>query len=70
MNGANVFFPASGYRNRSNGTLDGVGSYGYYWTATPYGTGYGRPLDFGSGSTHWDNYFRAYGYAVRAVAEE
>ena len=70
MSGANVFFPASGSRNYSNGTLGDVGSYGYYWTATPYGTDYGRRLRFDSSYTGWGSNYRAYGYAVRAVAEE
>jgi hypothetical protein len=69
-NGANVFFPASGCRNGSNGSLGNVGSIGYYWTATPYSTNYGRSLTFSSGNTNWCNLNRAYGFAVRAVAEE
>ena len=70
MSGANVSFPASGYRNYSYGTLSYVGSNGYYWTATPYGTYYGRQLYFYSSYTYWSNLYRATGYAVRAVAEE
>ena len=70
MSGANVFFPASGCRNGSNGTLNNVGSYGYYWTATPYSTNSGRPLGFRSSSTGWNGDSRAYGCPVRAVAEE
>ena len=70
MNGANVFFPASGYRYSSYGSLLIVGSFGYYWTATPYSTNDGRQLYFYSGNTYWDYSDRAGGYAVRAVAEE
>ena len=70
MSGANVFFPASGYRSLSNGTLNDVGSGGYYWTATPSGTYHGRRLYFDSSRTGWGYYYRAYGFAVRAVAEE
>ena len=70
MNGANVFFPASGYRSSSSGSLYGVGSYGYYWTATPCSASYGRLLYFNSSSTSWSNVNRAIGFPVRAVAEE
>ena len=70
MSGANVFFPASGYRSNGSGTLSNVGSGGYYWSATPYGTGHGRRLYFGSSYTGWGNGYRAFGFAVRAVAEE
>lgn len=70
MSGANVFFPASGYRNFGNGTLRNVGSYGYCWSATPYSTNSGRLLYFSSSGTYWDNGSRALGCAVRAVAEE
>ena len=70
MSGANVFFPASGYRIMNSGKLGNVGSYGYYWTATPGGTGHSRSLDFYSGDTSWDAYNRAFGLAVWAVAEE
>ena len=67
-NGNHIFFPASGYRNDSSGSLSNVGSDGYYWTATPYGTNNGRYLYFYSSNARWDSYFRALGFPVRAVA--
>ena len=69
-NGNSIFFPASGYRNYSSGSLYNVGSYGYYWSSSPYGTSYGHMLGFGSGGWCWSYYGRAYGYPVRAVIEE
>ena len=30
-----IWYPALGYRNNYNGTLDDVGSNGYYWSVTP-----------------------------------
>ena len=68
----NVFFPASGYRGYSAGSLGGVGSYGSYWSASAYGssTYYARSLYFFSGYWYWDYYGRSYGFPVRAVAEE
>ena len=44
--GGTVFFPASGYRSTSSGTVSSVGSIGYYWSAVPYSTSGGRDLLF------------------------
>ena len=68
--GNNLFFPASGYRNYSSGTLSNVGSYGYYWSASPYSSYYGCYLFFSSSSWCWFSNIRADGFPVRAVAEE
>lgn len=65
-----VFFPASGCRNYSSGSLSNVGSYGYYWSASPHSSSYGHFLNFYSSNWNWDGSRRAYGYLVRAVAEE
>ena len=69
-NGNSVLFPASGYRNTSSGTLYSVGSSGYYWSASPYSSNYGRGLYFYSSYWYWNNNSRAYGFPVRPVAEE
>lgn len=66
----NLFFPASGYRNYSNGSLNYVGSDGYYWSASPYNTNRGYSLGFTSSSVNWNSDSRSCGCAVRAVAEE
>ena len=65
-----VFFPASGCRNYSSGSLSNVGSYGYYWSASLHSSSYGHFLNFYSSNWNWDGSRRAYGYLVRAVAEE
>lgn len=70
LNGASIYFPAAGYRNFSSGALSYVGSNGYYWSATPYSTDYGRYLRFDSSRWSWRNGSRAYGFSVRPVAEE
>ena len=70
LNGASIYFPAAGYRNFSSGALSSVGSDGCCWSATPYGTNYGRFLNFYSSGWHWYNGNRAYGFSVRPVAEE
>lgn len=64
--GPDLYFPASGYRYVSNGTLNFVGSYGYDWSASPTS----RDLYFGSSSWDWKGTFRGSGFPVRAVAEE
>ena len=68
----NVFFPASGYRNGGDGSLNRVGSYGYYWAASAYGssTSSARTLYFNSGSWYWNGNNRSDRFPVRAVAEE
>ena len=69
-NTPNVYFPASGYRNNSSGSLNNVGSYGYYWSASPLSSNYGHSLKFYSSYWYWCNNYRASGFPVRAVAEE
>jgi hypothetical protein len=64
-----VFFPASGCRSSGYGTINGVGSDGYCWSATPGGATHGRYFYFGSGSWYLNGSNRTYGYPVRAVAE-
>ena len=64
-----VFFPASGYRDGGSGDLSNVGSYGYYWSATPLGGTKGRYFIFSSGSWGLSSGTRANGCPVRAVAE-
>ena len=70
VNGTPIFFPASGLRNYSSGSLGNVGSYGCYWSASAYGSNYGHYLYFNSGYWYWNYSIRAYGFPVRAVAEE
>ena len=66
----NLFFPASGSRSSSSAALNGVGSYGLCWSASPISTNHGYSLYFSSSSWYSYTNYRAYGYPVRAVAEE
>lgn len=62
-------YPASGYRNFSNGTLNNVASNGYYWSASPYST-HAYYLNFNSGSVYpASHYYRALGFSVRCARE-
>ena len=70
ITGDALWLPAAGYRVNSSGALYGVGSRGYYWSATPSSTYSGRVLGFNSGNWGWGNDDRAYGFSVRPVAEE
>ncbi|MDR1089921.1 MAG: fibrobacter succinogenes major paralogous domain-containing protein [Prevotella sp.] len=65
--GFKVEFPAAGYRNASNGSLNNVGSNGYYWSPSPNG-GSGYNLYFSSGNVYPSYYnYRAYGFSVRCI---
>lgn len=67
---ATVYFPASGYRGYHGGSLDGVGIYGFYWSAVPKYTYRGCSLFFSQWDVYpQDSYNRSYGFSVRPVAE-
>ena len=67
---ATINFPASGYRNRNDGSLNNVGNNGCHWSAVSYDTSYGCLLFFNSDYVFPLNYgYRAYGYAARPVSE-
>ena len=67
---ATIFFPASGFRDYSDGSLINVGDYGYYWSAVPGGTLSGCNLFFlwSYVNPQVSNY-RSYGFAARPVSE-
>lgn len=60
--------PVAGYRSYSNGSLNSVGSSGYYWSGTVDGT-YAQYLGFGSGSAYMHLYYRTYGFSVRCLKD-
>ena len=67
---ATINFPASGYRSYTDGSLNGVGLSGFYWSAVPRDTDNGCYLSFASGYVgplYYDN--RPVGFAARPVAE-
>lgn len=67
---ATIFFPASGFRNFSDGSLNIVGYYGYCWSAVPNDAGYGCGLYFGWGDVGpQGNNYRSFGFAARPVSE-
>ena len=67
---ATIFFPASGFRNYSDGSLYDVGNIGYYWSAVPNYTNYGCGLFFiwSIVNSQYFNY-RSCGFAARPLSE-
>ena len=67
---ATIFFPASGFRNYSDGSLNVVGSGGYYWSAVPSSAIGGCYLSFSwSIVSPRSNGSRSCGFAARPVSE-
>lgn len=67
-NGNSIFLPAAGYR--SDPSLYGAGSGGYYWSATPSGGSEDAcSLNFYHDDYDWSGYYRYYGQSVRPVSE-
>ncbi|MBQ4520673.1 MAG: DUF1566 domain-containing protein [Bacteroidaceae bacterium] len=67
-NGNSIFLPAAGYRDGTD--LNGVGSYGGYWSATPdSNSGSAFALYFLSGYFGWNYIGPKHGRAVRPVSE-
>ena len=67
---ATIFFPASGFRSGSGGSLGNVGYGGYYWSAVPSDTYGGCYLDFIWSNVNPQSYVnRSYGFAARPVSE-
>ena len=64
------WFPAAGCRYCGVGSMSSVGSYGYYWSASPSGENNGYNLRFYSGGVNPANFYnRANGFSVRCVQE-
>ena len=69
--GGTVFFPASGYRFYTLGSLNYVTTLGVYWVAGPGNRGHGRYLGFDSGSVNpLNDTYRNYGLSVRSAEEK
>lgn len=66
-----IFFPASGYRYRSNGMVSNVSSDGFYWSAVPSSPTKGHYLYFSSLQVIplSTSDYRAVGFGVRSCQE-
>nr|WP_302849212.1 FISUMP domain-containing protein [Polaribacter sp. SA4-10] len=60
--------PLAGYRSSNYGTLDLVGSGGYYWSSTVT-SAYARNLSFNSSNAGMFDSNRAYGFSVRCIKD-
>jgi hypothetical protein len=60
--------PLAGYRRYSYGTLNSVGSNGYYWSSA-VSSSYARNLYFNSSNAGMSNNYRAYGFSVRCIKD-
>ena len=65
-----IWYPASGYRAYSTGSLNSVGYYGYYWSASPNSkNAFGLYFSNGGGVGPSSGYYRALGHSVRCLQE-
>ncbi|MBP5535663.1 MAG: hypothetical protein J6X62_02605 [Bacteroidales bacterium] len=67
-NGNSIVLPAAGYRYCS-GSVGGVGSDGYFWSSTPYGSEGAWYLCFHSGGVNMGSAYRCGGLSVRLVQD-
>ena len=65
-----VFMPAAGFRNSGSTTMITVGTNGYSWSATPYGTTDAYYLYFYSTYASTISNYRYYGFPVRCVSDK
>ena len=63
-----IFLPAAGFRDLSDGVADARGDTGHYFSSRSYSS-YACRLAFGKGSIVMGSYYRARGYSVRCVQE-
>ena len=65
-----IWYPASGYRYRGDGSLGGVGNYGYCWSASPSrSNSYNLGFDYSGSVDPSDSTPRAAGNSVRCLQE-
>ncbi|MCL2727160.1 MAG: hypothetical protein FWD56_02100 [Bacteroidales bacterium] len=67
--GNTLFLPAIGNRNCSDGSLDRAGLGGQYWSGTWGSSRNAYYIGIGNTTVVWGNNSRAFGFAVRPVAE-
>lgn len=65
-NGESIMLPAAGYRF-CDGDVRYIGTYGLFWSSTPYDSDYAWFLSFDSSEVDMGKYSRCYGRSVRLV---
>ena len=68
----NIFLPTAGCRYYDSGVLDGKGTFGYYWSASPVTNigAMGMELNFVTGMVNYDAVYRTSGFSVRCVSDQ
>jgi len=61
----------AGYRSTNYGYYGGMGSFGYFWSSSEYGSNYAwsRGLSYGSSTVFRSNYYKHYGFSVRCLGD-
>jgi uncharacterized protein (TIGR02145 family) len=62
---SSAFYAVTGLRRGDNGSLEYVGTYGYYWSASPASSSEGMSLHFYDSDIMQLIIYRAYGFPVR-----
>jgi hypothetical protein len=71
FNDGKIFFPASGYRSSSNGSIYNMSYDGYYWSAGAFNEFGAARLSFYSDDVSpLGSSYRAFGFSVRPMKEE
>ena len=60
---------AAGWLNNTDGTLSNRGSYGFYWSSTPNGTGFGWTMVFSNSGSNMTGYYMAHGISLRCLKD-
>ena len=66
-NGNSIFLPAAGYRDSTN--VHDVGSYGYLWSSSVYGSDYAHCLNYYIDGVYTDSDYRTYRRPIRLVQD-
>ena len=64
-----IFLPAAGFRVDQDGSVDRVGSWGYYWSSSTGGANQRWFLQFSDTGSTISRYDGAWGFSVRCVSE-
>ena len=64
-----IFLPAAGFRFDADGSVDRVGSWGYYWSNSAFGANQRWFLQFSDTGSAISRYDGAWGFNVRCVNE-
>ncbi len=67
--GSPLKLTVAGYRDYYDGSLNGNGTYGFYWSSTVYSSN-ADDIGIESGDAYTENDYRAYGVSVRCIKDQ